>query len=254
MPLSRKKTDGSGKYLYAVIAGSHEQPFGFSGIYGAAVYTVSSRQIVAVVSDIPDKKIRPERRHLALHQEVLKRLMEETTPLPMSFGIIAEGVKAVRSILSLYEEAFLETFQRVGGKVEMGLRVKWDVPHIFDYFVHTHPELRERRDRLFGSQCEPTQEDKIELGRMFHHILNQDREIYTEKVEGALNPYCSEIKRNKCRNESEVMNLACLVGRETQAEFEAGIFDAASLFDNSFAFDYNGPWAPHNFVDIDVKL
>ncbi|MFH1596354.1 MAG: GvpL/GvpF family gas vesicle protein, partial [Pseudomonadota bacterium] len=65
-----------------------------------------------------------------------------------------------------------------------------------------------------------------------------------------------EIKRNKCRNESEVMSLACLVGRQAgaQAAFEEGVFAAAKLFDNNFAFDYNGPWAPHNFVELDLQL
>jgi hypothetical protein len=52
------------------------------------------------------------------------------------------------------------------------------------------------------------------------------------------------------------MSLACLVGRGAgaQAAFEAGVFAAAKLFDNNFAFDYNGPWAPHNFVELDLQL
>jgi hypothetical protein len=56
------------------------------------------------------------------------------------------------------------------------------------------------------------------------------------------------------RNEREALNLACLVRREETAEFENAVFKAAKLFDNNFAFDYNGPWAPHNFVQIDLKL
>ena len=50
------------------------------------------------------------------------------------------------------------------------------------------------------------------------------------------------------------MNLSCLVGRDDEARFEEGILKAASRFDNNFMFDYNGPWAPHNFVDVDLKL
>ena len=66
-------------------------------------------------------------------------------------------------------------------------------------------------------------------------------------------PSCFEIKRNPTKNEREVMNLACLVRRqESQTTFEAAIFEAAKLFDNNFTFDFNGPWAPHNFVDIEL--
>jgi hypothetical protein len=50
------------------------------------------------------------------------------------------------------------------------------------------------------------------------------------------------------------MSLACLVPRDGQDRFEEGIFAAAKLFDNNFTFDYNGPWAPHNFVDLNLEL
>ena len=123
----------------------------------------------------------------------------------------------------------------------MGLRVYLDVPNIFEYFVHTHPELRLVRDRLLGTHREPRQEDKIEVGRVFERILNEDREEHS-------------VKRTLLRNEREIVNLACLVERNSREAFEAGIFKAAGLFDNHFAFDYNGPWAPHNFVEVSIKL
>ena len=34
--------------------------------------------------------------------------------------------------------------------------------------------------------------------------------------------------------------------------FEDGVFKAAGLFDNSYSFDFNGPWAPHHFVNVTV--
>jgi len=244
----------TGKYIYAVVPASLEWVDNLSGIDRGNVYTISEGRVTAVVSDIGDDKIRPERRNLAAHQEVLKRLMERMAVLPMRFGVIADSRKAVQDVLSLNREAFLDQLQRVAAKVEMGLRVMWDVPNIFEYFVNTHPELRAARDRLFASNRRPSQDDKIELGRMFDRILNEDRDIYAEKVEQVLSPHCFGIKRNACRNEKEVMNLACLVGRDAQAKFEAAIFEAARLFDDNFTLDYNGPWAPHNFVEMDLKL
>jgi hypothetical protein len=141
----------------------------------------------------------------------------------------------------------------VAGKVEMGLRVAWDVPNIFEYFVNTHAELRLARDRLVGARHEFTQEEKIELGRMFDRLLHDDREDHTRKVERVLDPVCAEFKANPCRNEREVMNLACLVRREAQEEYSAAVFAAAKRFDNNFGFDYSGPWAPHNFVDLELE-
>lgn len=244
------------RYLYAIIPGSEDRTFGSIGLFGEMAYTISNGRIAAVVSDLNgcfNVKLRPERRHLSAQQEVLKCIMQEVTPLPMAFGIIADGPKSIQKILSANNKAFVEQLDRVAGKVEMGLRVTWDVPNIFEYFIQIHPELRLARDRYFGTLREPTQEDKIEVGRMFDRILNEDREAHLEKVEEILAPACVEFKNNPPRNEHEVINLACLVEREAQKDFEAGIFQAANLFDNNFAFDYNGPWAPHNFVELNLK-
>jgi hypothetical protein len=245
----------SGRYLYAIVTAPGERTYDLAGIDGAAVYSIANGRVAAVVSNVLNDRIRPERRHLAAQQAVLKELLSQADAiLPMAFGIIADGPKAIQKILSRNHEGFLKQLQRVAGMVEMGLRVSLDVPNIFEYFVNTHPELRAARDRFLGPYRNPSQEDKIELGRLFDRLLNEDREAYTEKVEEILSHYCREIKRNKCRHESEVMSLACLVPRAEQDRFEEGIFAAAKLFDNNFTFDYNGPWAPHNFVEVDLQL
>lgn len=251
--MGSKVAGKEGKYLYAVMSAAGDREYGKIGIDGERVYLISDGPVGAVVSDFRNGKIRPQRRHIAAHQAVLKRLMEEDTPLPIKFGVIADGAKEIRQILFLNRKSFTEQHRRVHGKVEMGLRVAWDVPNIFEYFVNTHAELRAARDQFLGAHRAPSQEDKIEVGRFFDRVLQEDREEHTERVETILSPCCFEIKRDPPRNEKEVMNLACLVGRKTiEKDFEATIFEAARLFDNNFAFDFNGPWAPHHFVDLVV--
>jgi len=241
-------------YIYAIIPAAPSRTFDDLGIDGLRVYSIAAGRVAAVVSDLPGEKVHPERARLAAHQGVLRMLMAEVTPLPMSFGILAESPEAVRKMLSRNQPALLEQLRRVADKVEMGLRVAWDVPSIFEYFVNIHPELRLARDRFLAGPREPTQEQKIEVGRMFDRLLQEDRDAHAARVEEILSPHCSEIVRNKCRTECEVMNLACLVERSASARFESGVFEAAKQFDNNFAFDYNGPWAPHNFVEAGVEL
>ena len=69
-----------------------------------------------------------------------------------------------------------------------------------------------------------------------------------------LEPRCAEIVANKPRDEREVMNLACLVDRDRLKDFETGVVEAARGFNNDFAFDFNGPWPPHNFVEVELRL
>ena len=125
-----------GRYLYAIVDRDNDQTrFDFHGMDDADVYAIGDDRIAAIVSDLPDKKVRPERRRLAAHHEVLRRLMADHTVLPMAFGLIADGPESVHRILRLNRDVFDEQLDRLRGKVEMGLRVNWDVPNIFEYIV-----------------------------------------------------------------------------------------------------------------------
>ena len=248
-PAARQKT-----YLYAIITGGRERVYGGFGIDGQNVYSIAAGKVAAVVSAFSGEGVRPERARLTAHHEVLKRLMAESTPLPMKFGIVAESPATVRRMLARNHQSLVGQLERLAGKVEMGLRVTWDVPNIFEYFVNTHPELGLARDRLLGVNCAPTQEHKIEVGSMFDRLLTRDREAYETRAMEMLQTRECEIRPLKCRNEREVMNLACLIRKDAMARFESSVFELAKQFDNNFALDYNGPWAPHNFVDVDLEL
>ena len=85
-------------------------------------------------------------------------------------------------------------------------------------------------------------------------LLTEERDRHAEVVSEILGLSCVEIKRNPPRAEREIVNLACLIERDGQERFEAAVFEAATRFDNNYAFDYNGPWAPHNYVDLALDL
>lgn len=243
-----------GKYIYAIVGARADRSLRFPGLNDQPVEAIACEGLASVVSDLAVEKIRPERRYLAAHRAVLGKLVEqEDAVLPMRFGTIASGPAEIVGIMSRNRKRFARQLQRVAGKVEMGLRVTWDVPNIFEYLVRIHPELRHLRDNIFERAIAPSQEERIELGRMFELLLNQDRLEHTRVVEEVLASHCAEINRNAPRNEKEIMNLACLIEKERRADFENGVFEAAQRFDNNFAFDYNGPWAPHGFVEINIR-
>lgn len=132
----------------------------------------------------------------------------------------------------------------------MGTRVFWDKSNIYEYFVTTHAELKTYRDRLYRGGREPSREEKIALGRLFDSVLNATREEAAEKVTMQMKSRCVELALDEPRNEREAVNIACLVDRDRQKEFEQGVIETAALFDDDYAFDFNGPWPPYHFVDI----
>lgn len=244
----------AGRYIYAIVSDQGQQSLGPIGLEGAEVYTIADAGVAAVVSNLKAARIRPQRRNMAAHQEVLKLLLQTVTPLPTAFGLVADDDAGLLRILRDNHAVFVDQLQRVKDCVEMGLRVAWDVPNIFEYFVTAHPQLQELRDDFFSGGGNLTQDQMITLGSRFGALLEEDREAYTEQVETVMHTCCRELKRNKCRSETEVMNLACLVRRDDLQRFEETVGKAADPFDDNYAFDFTGPWAPHNFVEMDIHL
>jgi len=254
MPEANTQTTAAGRYIYAIIPDQGRQSLGTIGLEEAEVYSIGDGQVAAVVSGIKAARIRPQRRNMAAHQEVLKQLLQQVTPLPAAFGLVADDDAAIARILKDNSAVFLDQLKRVDASVEMGLRMTWDVPNIFEFFVGTHADLQELRDRFFRDGGQLTQDEMITLGSSFERLLDEDRETYADQVEAVLRTCCREIKRNKCRTETEIMNLACLVPRSELERFEQAVQQAARPFDDNYAFDFNGPWAPHNFVEMDIHL
>jgi hypothetical protein len=262
--IAEQTVAAAGRYIYAIIEDDIESawkaggglpltpaPLGFDG---RPVYAISTGRVAAMVSDVPNRPLRPERRNLATHYAILKHLMSRSAILPMGFGTISDSAESILQMLRAHEEAVLGQLSRVEGKMEMGLRVSWNVPNIFEHFVNTHPELRELRDKLFCPGGEPSAQERIELGQLFDRTLNAERTAHTLGVVAALTPACFEIKENTVRGEREVMNLACLVGRKGQAMFEQTVFNAAREFSDAYTFDITGPFPPHNFVELDLRM
>src|SRR5271166_4232311 len=182
---SRARTAAtSRKYVYAIIEGAPRGDYGMAGIDANPLEFISGRDITSVVSAIGPDRIRPERRHLAAHRDVLRRLTaQERSVLPVCFGTIASGPREVHAMLTHNRAMLARQLKRVAGKVEMGLRTVWEVANIFDYFVTIKPELRAARDRVFGKHGQPSQDEQIELGRVFERLLAEQRDLHTTTVE-----------------------------------------------------------------------
>ena len=243
----------NGKYIYGFTRSDATLSSAINGISGKPIFAISDNGVAAVVSEGPDGKLRPERKNLSAHHGVIKEIMKTLTILPVSFGVVADNEASIKKILKLNHVSFISQLKRLEGKVEMGLKIAWDVENIFEFMVRKHRTLELFRDNIFLKPTGATQEEKLELGRMFETILNEDREKHLAAVQDILKDYCCEIKVNKPKDENTIMKLACLVEKTKMEQFEKGVFEAAKEFDDNYAFDFNGPWAPHNFVDIKLK-
>ncbi|MGO8745028.1 MAG: GvpL/GvpF family gas vesicle protein [Thermoguttaceae bacterium] len=243
----------TGLYLYGITIADH-MLCPLSGVGGADVELIAEGSLAAIVSQLAVGKVRPQRANLAAHHRILHDLAEQRPVLPVVFGTITGNEAELRRVLRQNRGALAGLLDRLRGKVEMGLKVYWDLPNVFEYFVATHQELEAMRNRLFRPGRMPTVEEKVELGERFVSLLQQARERHTRRVKEALAAYCVEVRSIDPGEERMILKLACLVEKDRQEQWEEGVRQAAMLFDDHYRFDYNGPWPPYNFADVDLKV
>jgi hypothetical protein len=239
-------------YVYAIVEPGAVSVEGETGVKEAEVSVVESEGIGAVVSAAPEDELRPRRRNLKAHHGLLKSLMTEATVLPMAFGVVAESEEQVRDFLAAHADDLARQLERVRGHAEVGLRLKWNVDDIFSYFVERYDELREMRDDVFAGDGDPSRQAKIQIGELFQNLLEAEREAHRTTVEDGLSDACRAIAADDPKDETEVLNLACLIPRDGMNAFEDAVNDVAAEFDDEFLFRYTDPIAPYSFVDVEL--
>ena len=254
----KKRAHTSGLYLYGFVRADEDMDLGPIGLdhegAPARVRTLREGQIGALVSDKDAKeKVLPLRKNLGPHNAVIREAMARTTIIPMAFGHVARSEEDVLRAIRRNKKVIDHEMDRLWHKVEMGLKVKWDVDNIFQHLLSLDPELATFRDQLFGRSSPATQSEKIELGRMFEERLSKEREREVERVTEALREDVAELKVNPPKGEKTVMDLAFLIDRDSAKSFEDKVYKIAAGYPAQFVFDYSGPWAPFDFVDLDFE-
>ncbi len=243
-------TPQTGLYLYGITLVGNASAIHPPGIAGARVEEIVERRLAALSSRVAVQKVRPQRSNLAAHHLVLSDLSNRQPVLPVAFGTVADGEEELRNFMRLNYDTLVKKLYRLQGMVEMTLKVYWETANIFEFFVATHRELEEMRDRMFKPGRTPALEEKIQLGKLFESLSEQSRRRHTQRVIEALSPYCLEIRSIDPNEERMIMKLACLVDKNHRQQWEKGVEAAACAFDNHYCFQYSGPWAPYNFAEV----
>src|SRR4051812_29651388 len=127
----------TGRYLYGLIRARDDMEFGCIGLEHdgkpGRVYTVRVDSVAAVVSDLSScAKLRPLRKNLDPHHNVIRQVMKTMTIVPMTFGHVAKTEAEITKALRRNRDDIRAQLDQVDGKVEMDLKVKWDVDNIFE--------------------------------------------------------------------------------------------------------------------------
>ncbi len=80
-----------------------------------------------------------------------------------------------------------------------------------------------------------------------------DRPAVVEDVSGRLREVADTEAANDLYSDRLVFNRAYLVDRDKQGAFDDAVGEIRDEYGEVLHVQYNGPWAPYNFVDIEIS-
>ncbi|MDT0613123.1 GvpL/GvpF family gas vesicle protein [Streptomyces lancefieldiae] len=235
-------------YVYGITAGSHPPlPEGVGGVGDPprTVRILKEGELAAVVSDAPEG-LRPKRRELLAHQNVLGEVGEAGCVLPMRFGSVAPDDKAVTAVLAERAEHYRERLGALDGRVEYNIKANHVEEAVLHHVMAENPEIRalaESNRRSGGGSYE----DKIQLGELVAAAVKGKEAEDATALERALEPNAEAVSVGP-ESTGWLANVSFLVGRDSAEEFLAAVERVRREMPH-LEVRVNGPLPPYSFVE-----
>lgn len=252
-----------GKYIYCVTdfkEGEPEVNFGPLGIgpRGDDLWSLSYKDVAAVISNSPIKKYPVSRENCLGHQRAVESVMKAGfTVLPVRYCTIADDQGQVKKILKRDQARFKSMLYQMKNKVELGLKAIFDENLIYPDLLAKHREIRLWKEKLMSQPPEKTYRERAELGRMVEDALNSEKEKAKEVALSALKGIAEDCVVNDNYGERMFLNASFLVDRNQEEEFSRKVDELNEKLGQGVKLKYVEGLAPFNFVcmeiDLDVK-
>ncbi len=244
------------KYLYGIVKTDRGLQLGAVGLGGSTVHAITYHGLACVASDFfgdgfanlsKDELIR----QLFVHQAVLEQVMNLQSVLPVRFGTVLADEKEARDLLSQAYSRLAEAVANTEGKVEVEVAATWEVSKVLQEVAH-EPEIVHAREAVAGLPGREGVERQVRLGRMVKEALDRRRDSYRQRMIDFLMPLALAAQSNVLVSDQMVMNVAFIVDRERQKEFDRQVQQLNGLFCEEINFRIVGPLPLYSFSTAEI--
>jgi hypothetical protein len=246
------------KYVYGIIPTSQSLSFGLSGFppRPEEVYTVVYRGLGCVVSNyLGEDFVSLSRENLVrclmAHQAVVERVMKHYPILPVKFGTLVDGDSKVQRIIEQGHRKFAEALTRLDGKVEMEVAATWDLKRVLEE-IGREEEILRLRESIVNRPPAEVLEQQIRAGRIVKEFLERRRDEYRQRTVESLRAMALDVQPNALVTDEMVTNVAFLIQREREEEFDSRVGELDRLFDDRISFRVIGPLPPYSFSTVEL--
>ncbi|MFR0356152.1 GvpL/GvpF family gas vesicle protein [Streptomyces sediminimaris] len=237
-------------YVYGITEGSHPAlPEGMGGVGDPPrpVRILKEGDLAAVVSDAPEG-LRPKRRDLLAHQNVLAEAGAAAVVLPMRFGSLAADDDSVTGALADRAGHYKERLRALDGKVEYNIKATHQEEAVLHRVMAENAEVRSMAEanRQAGGG---SYDDRLRLGEMVVAAVKAREVEDAAELRRTLEPVVSDVSVGP-ESSGWLANLSFLVERDTAERFLGAVEELRKAHPH-IELRVNGPLPPYSFVEPD---
>lgn len=235
-------------YVYGITAGSHPalpKDTGGVGDPPRPVRLLKQGELAALVSDAPEG-LRPKRKELLAHSNVLAEAGEGGCVLPMRFGSVAPDDDTVAGVLAERVEHYKERLTALDGKVEYNVKASHAEEAVLHRVLAGNPELRAMTEanRQAGGG---SYEQRLQLGEMVAAAVKAQEAEDATDVQHTLQPAADAVSVGP-DSSGWLVNVSFLVDRDGAETFLTAVEQLRSGHPH-LELRVNGPLPPYSFVE-----
>ncbi|MET9090251.1 GvpL/GvpF family gas vesicle protein [Streptomyces sp. NPDC004237] len=235
-------------YVYGIAAATHPAlPEGVGGVGDPPrqVRVLTAGELAAVVSEAPEG-LRPKRRDLLAHQNVLAEAGGGGCVLPMRFGSVAPDDDSVTGVLTERADHYLERLRALDGRVEYNVKASHVEEAVLHRVLSENPALRTlaEANRQAGGG---SYESRLQLGELVVTAVQVREAEDALEVRQTLEREAAAVHMGP-ESTGWLANVSFLVDRAGAEKFLAG-FEALRKSHPHLDLRINGPLPPYSFVE-----
>ncbi|WP_406195041.1 MULTISPECIES: GvpL/GvpF family gas vesicle protein [unclassified Streptomyces] len=235
-------------YVYAITASSHptlSSAVGGVGDPPRQLRMLKQGDLAALVSDAPEG-LRPKRKELLAHSNVLAEAGAVGCVLPLRFGSVAPDDDTVAGVLAERAEHYKERLTALDGKVEYNIKASHAEEAVLHRVLSENPEIRSMTEanRQAGGG---TYEERLRLGEMVVAAIKAQEAEDATDVQHTLEPAADAVSVGP-ESSGWLANVSFLLDRGEVETFLTAVEQLRKGHPH-LELRLNGPLPPYSFVE-----
>ncbi len=223
------------------------------GIDAQAVECLNIQEVGVVVSEFmgdTEMPVRSSRKNLLTHQQINEEVLQQTTVLPLQFGVVLSATQLDELITQKAYE-IKQKLNELDGKIELSLKGIWkDMPMVFEQIVAQNPDIQQLKQQALTQGSNQTL--LIEIGQRVERALQMLKEDRQQSILDKLLPLAHQYQIKEAQGEAMFASLVFLIERSKESEFDQTVQQIGERYQQEADFKYIGPSPAFHFVDLSL--